>query len=162
MFCRQGGRSTGALLGLILAWSSIGVYGPRASANFATALDGPCDGNQARRCFADNSYHTWDRDLGPRNNDAVFRALYLSYDTTNLKVVHDQGHTPSVDIWFFTTSSLPNRTLAETSCINGNGTHRCDHWHVRFDVDNARFNDSQLRSIACHEIGHTVGLMHPE
>ncbi len=35
------------------------------------------------------------------------------------------------------------------------------HWHVIFDPASLDLEDFELRSLACHEMGHTVGLTHP-
>ena len=87
--------------------------------------------------------------------------LYGSYDTTDLKVLLEgNGHTQTVDAWY-QVDNLPGY-YALTSCEVGNGTHRCKHWHVTFDPDNGSLSDAELRSLACHETGHTVGLMHPQ
>lgn len=39
--------------------------------------------------------------------------------------------------------------------------NRCDRWYVLFNTaDMSGFDTSLLRSLGCHEVGHTVGLKH--
>lgn len=46
-----------------------------------------------------------------------------------------------------------------SSTIGGNVT--CFHWHLRFNVDDVKnYGTGTLRMLACHEMGHTVGLEH--
>lgn len=132
-----------------------------ATANFAKALDAPCDHERARRCFADSIVHTWNGDLGPRNDRAVRATLYGSYNTSSLTITEKSGHPYDLDVWY-EVDTLPGY-YGLTSCEGGNGTHFCTHWHVTFNPDNGdQLIDNELRSLACHETGHTVGLMHPE
>jgi hypothetical protein len=92
---------------------------------------------------------------------AVRATLYGSYDTTDLVIAGPTAsHTGSVDV-FYRHGNLPGNILGLASCQTWSG-HECDHWHVIYDHDGLDGrSDAYLRSVACHETGHTLALHHP-
>lgn len=149
------------LIGFVML--SAGLAAGPAEANFADAASGNCYYSYVRECYADSSNHNWSAEVGPRMLDAIDATLYGSYHTTDLTIPPRDPHDGHVDIWYhFDDADLPGGVIGLASCQTWSG-HICDHWHVIFDDEViAGDSDQELHALACHETGHTVGLMHPE
>ena len=135
-------------------------------ANFATQYPDTGGCASGYDCYADSATHTWDYDLGPRLTTAVVESLYGSYDTTALTVSlsgagNNNSHGASVDV-YFEFGEVPGGDDAFWDCRVYVG-RVCKHAHVTFDGSRVASNsDDELKSLACHEIGHSVGLLHGE
>ncbi|MCU1496255.1 MAG: hypothetical protein JWM47_208 [Acidimicrobiales bacterium] len=149
---------------LVVALLILGLWPAETSqANFADGLSGHCLRDKARKCFADNSLHTVTWNLGPRMREATFATLFGSYDRTVLDVVYIRDHRAHVDVAYMIKKlrDLPGRQVIGKADCRVWRRHRCDHWHVYFDGGQiAGLSQPLLKSLACHETGHTVGLTH--
>lgn len=92
-------------------------------------------------------------------------ALNLSYDATDLFVVEVQAPVYSgnaeTDI-IYQTGDLPGQALGMAYCDDDANGSLCDQFYVVYDQDQIAPADAQKRrSIACHETGHAIGLVHP-
>lgn len=165
--------SLAALLVLVGALTMTGATqnlpATAAPANFSNQFSayGPCNGPYVAECYADTDAHNWDCDLGPNMLTAVVDTLYGSWDTTDLEITLNSdcgngSHNTYVDVYYYHLN-VPNGDYALTDCkdtVAGQPT-KCDHWHVTFDPDELVLHSAAfLKSVACHETGHTVGLWH--
>ena len=143
---------------LVLLGSTV-AYTSQAGANFASQATGDCYWSYIRECYADSYVHTWSSQVGPRTHAAIEWSLYNSYDTTDLDIPdNEESHSGSVDIWYHFADVAGG--VGVSSCQTWTG-HVCAHWHVLFDDgDIGNYSNVALISLACHETGHTVGLMH--
>lgn len=134
----------------------------------------------ATPCNNDSSVLTWSKSLGPRLSSATWRTLYESYDTTDIVVASEGSHTSSVDVYYGLgdLSVVGAGVIGYYYCktdVSGNtnpGEYECDHAHVVYDngeIDRGKYwlpgspgwTDPNLQSLACHETGHSFGLLHP-
>lgn len=153
------------LLVAVFSWSPA-----PASANWVDQLTGtragPCDHTLDRDCRMNDRFLYWDADLGPLMTTAIIDTLYNSYHTTNIDVsisgtVNDGYHDAQAsDVYYHNAAGLDPGVYGVASCEVGNGTHVCQHTHVHFRAGMSG-DASFLKSIACHETGHAVGLTHP-
>ena len=132
--------------------------------NFITNGDLVCTAGPTANtpCMTDTLELSWNSNLGPRYSTAVLDSLYNSYDTTDLTVSPYGVHDNSVDV-FYATADLPGDAVGRYQCVYPvpNNTYRCNHGHVTFDgAMGETLSDYQLKSVACHETGHSVGLTH--
>lgn len=69
----------------------------------------------------------------------------------------------STDVRFVETP-LANDRYAETACVALNERGYCDQWHLRINYDAVKQYSSnsgyQARKTLCHEIGHTLAVLH--
>jgi hypothetical protein len=123
-------------------------------------------------CLADNANQYVYYELGPMLTRATDATLYGSYDTTRINVFKDGGHYTQTDAVYRNEDRMPYELLGRAVCVNDvAGTKRCDHFHVEYhsdrlnelgwNVDTSQ-NRTRLHALACHESGHTVGLLHGE
>lgn len=118
-------------------------------------------------CLADSSTHNWSHSLGPKLLTATFDTLYSSYDTTDIRVVlsPNNHHSTTVDVHYEVGDPDDPEALAVYRCVVRADNERCDHAHVTYDGAqlsalywaNSR---ERLKGIACHETGHSLGLLH--
>lgn len=140
--------------------------GPVEATNFVTVNSSDwheCVTSTARPCMGDTVNHDYYGGyLGPSMGNATFEALYLTYDTTNVNVVVTSPYqsNPWTDI-VFTYGPLAGTTVGLYQCDDDLSGWRCDRSIITYDdVDIASYTGSQLRRLACHEIGHSLGLTH--
>lgn len=115
-------------------------------------------------CRADNSFHTvYIGYLGPTFRQGVTETLNLSYDTTDLDVGYVSSPTSATDV-IYRYQDLPAGTAGEYDCEDPGG-YDCGRATVFFDsTEVCGFGCSAhtVRHVACHETGHSVGLVHGE
>lgn len=128
-------------------------------------------------CLPDSAGHTvYVNGLGPKLKSASEWTLNNSYDTVSpINIVYvttpATSGTSETDVYYRSLNNLPENVFAITGCDDDSvaGTlSRCDQFYVTFHGDficsQAYWCDtvSVHRSLACHETGHTFGLMHPD
>lgn len=111
-------------------------------------------------CQTDNRTLSFYREADVAQSSAISATLYESYDTTDLNVTADSypvtTGSAETDI-IFTQEELGGSTAGVTRCNDPiGGTVRCDQMYVTFDVP------LPTQAVACHEVGHAIGLMHGE
>jgi len=127
--------------------------------------------NNGTICKADNKTHTVSVEaLGPKMAAATTFTLTQSYDTTDLKVVFQTGNQVSysgcceTDVIYQFQNTLPGNVIARTWCEDAISSTKCDQHYVGYNGlwlgANIPNNVQKQRSLACHETGHTVGLVH--
>lgn len=133
-----------------------GVFTASALANFR---EEGCPPGDLGPCLADNSFHEVFFYLGPRLAAATQRTLTQSYDTTDLTISRTTDHAQA-DV-AYGVQDLPG-SIGLYECVAWVAGNRCDHAHVYYDgPEVANYSDSDLQALACHETGHSVGLLHP-
>lgn len=109
--------------------------------------------------------------LGPAMGSATYMTLFGSYDTTNLAPVFEvssptesgPGETDIIFKYYSAPSSVYGRAECDDPSI---GNDRCDSFYVYFNMDflnahvGASWYTTFTQALACHEIGHAVGLTH--
>ena len=147
--------------------------GPTYALNFGsnTASGGTgahaCDDTSASQCVANNGTHTID-DIGLSAawNTAVDDAIDQYDDDPSVSVAWSASSALD-DVWAYSADQGINNMWAWTACHNGpsvtfGGTDPnrwCRPQVIRFN-DSYTQTASQKKSIACHEMGHTLGLRH--
>lgn len=162
------------LLSLLLA------VGPAGAGNWV--IDSPLDSScidQADQpnvylrnpCLGDNGQHTYhfEPGFGPLMTTAVNWTNDGSYDTTDLDTLFENvAHNGSTDVYHENNDNLANGVNAIYFCVTDAAGYRCNHAHVQYHGDynttaagGAIQNSVSRRyALACHETGHSVGLLH--
>jgi hypothetical protein len=169
-------RKAVAAVAAVVALELVGIPGLQdpepASANyFGTGSGGCC-------LFADNSSHTFNyASMVSYNRSSMYdRRLYMN-DWTALSTSYDSSPDSQTDVVgydeYYTTywgldwdgSETGFNIYGYSKCVSTSGTSagRCQRNEVRFDLaDTDGWSDSNRRKLACHEMGHTVGLDHTD
>ncbi len=177
---RGTGRHPAMMLGLISGWLLVAVFVPavvRAS-NFGGPKDASaeCDGNLSSECVAENYTHfAWyDSSITTPYITAMNYAVSHYTSVTDMSVA-TQGLSNTNDVRVYRANYGSNGAWAWTACqdpplyagsrpLNGHthGHNWCKpqliHWNTYYDANYA--TSSKRNAIACHELGHTMGLQH--
>lgn len=163
---------------------SLALTGTLATA-VATTVATPADANGfglANGCcpFADNAKHWYNyATLETRTRDAVKYAMLNLDAQSDITVAADTTPDASTDTEHFDRyyvdhwdldwdgSSSGYNLYAFAKCVkywpraSDTAPWLCDQYEVRYDLaDVDRFTTTQRKALACHEVGHTVGLDH--
>lgn len=118
-------------------------------------------------CLGDNATHdVYVTELGPNMEQWTIWTLG-NYNTTDLNIVYLSSHTSTVDVYYRNNDNLPNGTAGIYYCVYvaNAAQRRCAHSHVEYQGDliasQPGYGATQWAAIACHETGHSVGLLHP-
>lgn len=173
----RGAGRTGLLAGaaLILALQgpsvALGDHGGRELGSFA-ACDRPVNpprctsvGNNVRH------YVAFDASLAPQLADAMRFAMERVYEPTRLVMIEQAAVSPLTDVIAFSADYGENGAAGWVFCppdatrgINALGDRWCQGQELHLNL-NARYglffdDDGSRRHVACHELGHTLGLRH--
>jgi hypothetical protein len=158
---------------IILAAAVTTTAASPASANGFGNANGCCP-------FADNGKHWYNyASLETRTRTAVKAALLNLDSQTDMTVAADTTADPSTDVESFDQyyvdhwdldwngSSTGYNLFAYSKCVKANAPASsgqpwtCDQYEVRYDLaDIDWMTATQRQALACHEVGHTVGLDH--
>jgi hypothetical protein len=148
------------------------VVGP-ANRAWASNFGSTACGGAPRNCVSlgDNNYHTWYPEgvLGNQipGMDVAVQVVMDDYErSTVLTTVKVQSSTLDVLVTDYPYGD--NGLAGWAECLPGSptsGSHpsrRCDRQKLRFNSDYPASFDTfdDRRAVACHELGHTVGLRH--
>jgi hypothetical protein len=114
--------------------------------------------------FADNGLHrfNYDPNIQSRWRGALERSRTSSYEATDMTTRLECCHTTTVDVWAHSQPVANADGWARCVYYTNALKLTCDHWHIVFETANESDFDREWYRIglACHEIGHTVGLIH--
>lgn len=138
-------KGAGVALGVALALSSTAMAPPAAATNFGGY-------------YANNRTHYMSYNLTSGWRTATEATRTGSYETTVLTTVL-AAHDTSDVFYEVETQSAPY--YGSYFCVTPSGA-TCNHAHVTYNGPNgAGLTALELKHVACHETGHTVGLQHP-
>lgn len=107
---------------------------------------------------ADAVTHSRLNNLNPTDIDTVRE--YTVDDATDVKVYdayYDSGYCGMAS---YSASTLDG-WIGVTTCDSLNSAGECEQHAVRFDLDfSETHSTTKMQELACHELGHTVGLLH--
>ncbi|WP_147425374.1 hypothetical protein [Bailinhaonella thermotolerans] len=169
-FKRRAGR---AVLGAVLALGAVGGLAPGAQANDFGYPSGCCS-------FADNGQHWYNDDSLESRTKSAFRYAMGNLDAQSvMSDAYDASPNASTDVEAYDAYYVDTWDLDWDGSTTGYNLYgyakcvkaiaptpseddwRCDQYEVRFDLrDVDGFSTDQRRALACHEVGHTVGLSH--
>lgn len=122
---------------------------------------------------ANNAYHwfAYSPTFGPDDVNAVEYVRTGDFETTTLVTSNHGIGVSDSNNWDVYAEKCPSSCMivstwdGQVDCrvtVLVGGETRCSHYHLRFNVDyTANYSVGTLRMLACHEVGHTVGLTHP-
>jgi len=144
-----------------------------AYARFGSSYNDPCDTTIQSQCIAPNAYETVSI-VASAAITAQVRGAMANYNSVAppVDMVEFYPSPPNYSDVLVSTITSPTAALAWTQCATGATYGGSDASHTRwctpqklvynltyqtshFPTDNAK------QYIACHELGHTVGLRHP-
>jgi hypothetical protein len=146
-------------MGLAVAWLVIGpTQAPTSADSFGI---GPPTGGY----YADPNLHTWCHgsgfDTALHNNALYAMNISLDSDTDVTDFFESCNHSTTDVEWL--DANLPDPVRGRYSCQTMVNSTTCNHSHVILDpVElNIGINDDEdTTKTACHEAGHSVGLVH--
>lgn len=154
-----------------IAVLSVVLANPALASNFGsnTASGGsgahPCDTTKQSQCVADNGSHTvYDFNLSSTWHTAVNNAIVVQYDpVTDVSASWAGSSNPDV---YGTSGAYGVNGLWGWGLCSGSATYGgsdpdrwCKFRWMEFNTSYSQ-NATQKDAIACHELGHTLGLRH--
>ncbi|HEV7720839.1 MAG TPA: hypothetical protein VGO60_06125 [Iamia sp.] len=124
-------------------------------------------------CLQDGGPHYYYvGNLGPQMRTAVSGTMNGSYGTVFPVAARDVGtleSTTDLGYWYNTQiAGLPSGDAGVYECqswVGGSNPPKCIHAHVIFNSKMGttwNYVPAQLQMVACHETGHSFGLVHPD
>lgn len=169
-------RRLAVVLSMLTAGIAVGAepsWAGMAGTSGATANCGGSPPTPGDPIATDNYEHTVFRDGGLTalmNNASTDRlnnqfnpldidVIYLgSVSSTTDLVLYDQDYSTYCGLTWGTGTG---QIAGLSSCVSRNNVGECEKNEVRYDEGQTNaYNDFQRRSLACHEIGHSIGLVH--
>lgn len=155
------------LLVLVSASSAIGAnFGSNTAAYQSPAH--PCDTDASSQCIANNGSHLWYPSNVTANLLAATRTASATYDAVADVSTSEQPSSSNVDVIVMDEFTGLVGIVAWTECADGAATGGTDphaycrpQW-LRYDLSDTLDYDTvgERNSIACQEMGHTLGLRH--
>jgi hypothetical protein len=153
--------------GVTLAMILLAMTSTPANANYFGYNPGCCR-------FADNGNHGFNQDSTVSYNDAALdNARSVLFGETDMTTFYDTSVDSSTDLvsydQYYTDywgldwdgSTTGYNYYAYTKCVNQTLGGECDRNEARFDLaDTDQFSTAERRSLALHEMGHSLGLDH--
>jgi Matrixin. len=159
-----------ATLFVVGALLYIGV--PAAEASNWSGITGAtgCGGGPPLNQADDRAHYFWYDALTAGNTNAANWSRTNNYNPTVVDTFNASGNFPETDAVLYDQDytnycgyvwdGSPN-LYGIAHCVSLNGAIECERHEVRYDTsDTNGFTDTQRRSLACHEIGHSFGLAH--
>lgn len=173
----RAGKVLPALVLLVLAASG-GAPSPASAEHGGAELGSLLDCNRPvtpPRCVSvgdDDRHHVYiDASVPAELAESVRRAVREAYEPTALRMIEDDEITDRTDVIVSAADWGQNGAAGWVNCppdapqgTNARGDRWCRHQELHFNL-NARYfaffaDDDSRTHLACHEIGHSVGLRH--
>lgn len=164
-------KTVGPVAGALIAVLAAGtVMASNFGSNTASYLTNahPCDTDAASQCIANNGAHAWYPQDVTANLLAATRTASTTYNAVADVSTTESSSSSNVDVIVMDAfTNLPN-IVAWTECADGATTGGTDphaycvpQW-LRYDLSDTSAYDTidERNSIACQEMGHTLGLRH--
>ncbi|MBI3748110.1 MAG: matrixin family metalloprotease [Chloroflexi bacterium] len=164
-------RTVGPVAGALIAVLAAGtVMASNFGSNTASYLTPAhqCDTDASSQCIANNGSHFWYPYNVTTNLLAATRTASSTYDAVTDVATYESSSSSGVDVIVMDDpTNLPN-IVAWTECADGATTGGTDpnaycvpQW-LRYDLSDTSAYDTlgERNSIACQEMGHTLGLRH--
>jgi hypothetical protein len=148
------------------------VTPPPAMAKFGSSYSHDCDTTIQAECVADNGYHkVYVHASGAYNTESRWAITMWDTEAHPLQMYEIAPPAIERDVEILL-QNLSTMALAWTKCdspatyggSNANHTRWCRPqlfvWNTRWEADYYPTSDNK-RYVACHELGHTIGLQHP-
>lgn len=141
------------LVGLIAIWPTLltGVAAPAEA-------DGYADCTSTTGCRPDSFTHNYCFN-SPMSSDfrSAIRSAMVNMDTQTSMTDSENGCDTNTDVLWSSTTSISTR--GEYLCLRFESGNTCNSSRVRLNPDQLT-TLAQTRKTACHELGHSLGLMH--
>lgn len=160
---------------LIVAAAAFTLLGfhiaPAGASNFSGATGATGCGGGSPVNMADNAAHYfWYDSLTNGVENAQNNTRSSDYDPTDVNTFDDSSAKPTTDVivrdqdysTFCGYSWHPGGGLwGLATCNSVNGADECESHDVRYDISYIEVaTQAERRGLACHETGHSLGLMH--
>jgi len=155
------------LLVLVTASSSIGANFGSNTAGYQTPAH-PCDTDAWSQCIANNGAHSWYPQDVTANLLAATRTASTTYNAVADVSTTESSSSSNVDVIVMDEFNNLANIIAWTQCqvgatTGGTDPHAwCRPQLLRYDLSDTLAYDTvgERNSIACQEMGHTLGLRH--
>jgi len=170
------GHGSAAVVAIAVLAATLAVPGLAGAGNWAgiTAQgSNPCSPNAGINRMDGGTTKVMYKNLESWTELAVNETVWATYDPTNLgMVVVTSGFDVQARDWDYTNfcgytwSSGSGGVIGLYNCfrlkLSGVYQNGCDKARIRFDTSylNANLSSFQRTALACHELGHAVGLKH--
>lgn len=155
------------MLVLVTASSAIAANFGSNTASYKTNAH-PCDWDAYSQCIANNGTHWWYPQDVTANLLAATRTASTTYDAVTDVSTLERSSCSGVDVIVMDAFTGLDSIVAWTECADGTSTVGTDpnvycrpQW-LRYDLSDTADYDTpgERNSIACQEMGHTLGLRH--
>jgi hypothetical protein len=133
-----------------------GVAGTVAASNFGPI--GDCGDGYCCVCFANNRTHKMSYQLNTQFRRAMNWARTNVYNPTDVNTVNEVHGRD--DVASYTNNYKDSGWYGIVDCVDYRNKKVCDHWHLHINTFYGPYTRHAARALACHELGHTLGLQH--
>lgn len=131
---------------------------------FKNSGDADCGPSGSHVCRADNLTHTYYyQSFSSRLTNATESAMTSMGYYTDINVSKESSLSYlETDMYLWIDNSLPAGIWGNVDCLSEVNYLRCRAYNVRIDpvLNDGTVGYNATKALVCHEVGHTVGLLH--